>query len=71
MTDEEFETLNQDFVDFLNKIVMNYSVNYPVLAGMIMARMVSLAKIANSRDILLKMLPVMEKSLVESDDTYH
>lgn len=71
MSDEEFATLNQDFVDFLYKVAMNYTVSYQHLAAMIMARMVSLAKISNSEETLLLLLPVMEQSLKEQPHGYH
>jgi translation elongation factor EF-Ts len=67
MTETEFVTMNEDFIDFLNKIVRNYDVNYPQLAAMIMARMVSLAIISNSEDVLLKLLPEMEKNLNDNN----
>jgi len=38
---------------------------------MIMARMVSLAKISNSEETLLLLLPVMEQSLKEQPHGYH
>ena len=66
MTEEEFVTLNQDFIDFLYKVSRNYTVNYPTLAGIIMARMVSLAKIADAEEFLLDLLPAMEQTLLES-----
>jgi len=71
MSEEEFATLNQDFVDFLYKFSMNYTVSYQHLAAMIMARMVSLAKISNSEETLLLLLPVMEQSLKEQPHGYH
>jgi hypothetical protein len=63
MTDQEFATLNGDFDDFLHKIVMNYDVNYPALASMIMGKMVSLAQITQSENVLLHLLPHMENTL--------
>ena len=68
MTDEDFATLNGDFDDFLYKVVMNYDVNYPALAAIIMGRMVSLAKMSNSEDILLKIMPYMENTLKGAPD---
>lgn len=63
MTEEQINTLNEDFDDFLYKVVMNYDINYAALAGIIMARMVTLARVAQSEDILLLLLPHMENSL--------
>lgn len=63
MTEEDIATLNGDFDDFLYKVVMNYDINYPALAGVIMARMVTLAQISNSEDVLLLLLPHMENTL--------
>ncbi len=53
MTDEQLATVTGDFDDFLRKIVMNYDINYPALAGVIMARMVTLAQISQSENALL------------------
>lgn len=72
MTDNDFITLNEDFDDFLHKVVMNYDVNYSSLAGIIMARMVSLAKVSNNENTLLGLLPHMQESLNEkTDGTIH
>jgi len=68
MTAEEILTLNDDFDDFLRKVVMNYDVNYAALAGVIMARMVTLAQISNSEDVLLLLLPYMENTLKGAPD---
>jgi hypothetical protein len=68
MTEEDFATLNGDFDDFLYKVVMNYDVNYPALAAVIMGRMVSLAQISNMEDILLQILPHMENKLKGQTD---
>jgi hypothetical protein len=63
MTAEQIATLTGDFDDFLHKIVMNYDINYPALAGIIMARMVTLAQISQSENALLLLLPHMENTL--------
>ena len=63
MTEEDILTLNGDFDDFLHKVVMNYDVNYPALASVIMARMCSLAKISNNEETLLTLFPHMENIL--------
>jgi hypothetical protein len=72
MTDEQLATLTGDFDDFLRKIVMNYDINYPALAGVIMARMVTLAQISQSENALLLLLPHMENTLKgELNDRIH
>jgi hypothetical protein len=63
MTDEQIATLNGDFDDFLFKVVRNYDINYAALVGVIMARMVTLAKISESQDVLLLLLPHIENTL--------
>ena len=68
MTEQDIETLNGDFDDFLHKVVMNYDINYPALAAIIMARMVSLAKISECQNVLLYLLPHMENTLREQHD---
>jgi len=68
MTEQDIVTLNEDFDDFLYKIVMNYDVNYAALAGVIMARMVTLAKISECEDVLLLLLPHMENTLKGATD---
>lgn len=72
MTDDQIATLGQDFDDFLHKIVMNYDVNYPALASVILARMTSLAQITECQDVLLYLLPHMENKLKgDSNGRYH
>lgn len=65
--------ITEDFDDFLMKIVSNYKVTYPELAGIIMARMVSLAQNAGGEEVMLKLLPHMEKTLKQgmNTDGYH
>lgn len=63
MTEEQLATLTGDFDDFLRKIVMNYDINYPALASVIMARMVTLAQISQSENSLLLLLTHMENKL--------
>jgi hypothetical protein len=71
MNEEQFVTLNEDFIDFLQKVVRNYEVSFPQLAGIIMARMTSLAVISNSQSTMLELLPAMEKTLRDNNDTFH
>ena len=64
--------ITEDFDDFLMKIVSNYEVTYPELAGIIMARMVTLAQNSGGEYIMLKLLPHMEKTLKQGlDNGYH
>jgi hypothetical protein len=60
--------ITEDFDDFLMKIVLNYEVTYAELAGIIMARMVTLAQNSGGEEIMLKLLPHMENTLKGSQD---
>lgn len=69
MTNDEIITLGEDFDEFLMKVVINYSaVSYAELAAIIMARMVALSRQSNSEDIILRLLPVMEASIIAGMD---
>jgi len=70
--DSKILEITEDFDDFLMKIVLNYEVSYPSLAGIIMARMVDLAQKSDSQDVMLRLLPHMEKTLKQGlDNGYH
>ena len=73
MLDHRIVEITEDFDDFLIKIVLNYEVTYPELAGIIMARMVTLAQNSGGEDIMLRLLPHMEKTLKQgmNTDGYH
>ena len=73
MLDHRILEITEDFDDFLMKIVSNYEVSYPALAGIIMARMVALAQNAGGEEVMLKLLPHMEKTLKQgmNTDGYH
>jgi hypothetical protein len=72
MLDHKIVEITEDFDDFLMKIVSNYEVTYPALAGIIMARMVSLAQNSGGEEIMLKLLPHMEKTLKQGlNNGYH
>lgn len=72
MLNHKIVEITEDFDDFLMKIVSNYEVTYPALAGIIMARMVSLAQNSGGEEIMLKLLPHMEKTLKQGlDNGYH
>jgi hypothetical protein len=64
--------ITEDFDDFLMKVVLNYEVTYPELAGIIMARMVTLAQNSGGEDIMLRLLPHIEKTLKQGlENGYH
>ena len=63
MTQDEIDTLTQDYDDFLYKIALNYDVNYAALSVIIMSRMVSLAQICQQQNVLLHLLPHLENKL--------
>ena len=66
MTEQEIITLGEDFDDFLMKVILNYSsVSYPELAAIIMARMVALSQQAQCEDVILRLLPAMEESIIK------
>jgi hypothetical protein len=73
MLDHRILEITEDFDDFLMKIVSNYEVSYSALAGIIMARMVVLAQNAGGEEVMLKLLPHMEKTLKQgmNTDGYH
>ena len=69
MTNDEIITLGEDFDEFLMKVILNYSsVSYPELAAIIMARMVALSQQSNCEDVILRLLPVMEASIIKGMD---
>ena len=73
MIDQKLIDITEDFDDFLKKVVANYEVSYAGLVGIIMARMVVLAQVSGGEEIMLKMLPHMQKTLITGMDSsdYH
>jgi len=73
MIDQKLMDITEDFDDFLKKVVANYDVSYAGLVGIIMARMVTLAQISGGEEIMLKMLPHMQQTLITGMDSngYH
>jgi len=73
MIDQKLIDITEDFDDFLKKIVANYEVSYAGLVGIIMARMVTLAQISGSEEIMLKLIPHMQQTLITGMDSngYH
>jgi len=73
MIDQKLIDITDDFDDFLKKIVANYEVSYAGLAGIIMARMVVLAQVSGGEEIMLKLIPHMQQTLITGMDSngYH
>jgi hypothetical protein len=73
MIDQKLIDITDDFDDFLKKVVANYDVSYAGLAGVIMARMVTLAQISGGEEIMLKLIPHMQQTLITGMDSngYH
>jgi len=73
MIDQKLMDITEDFDDFLKKVVANYDVSYAGLVGIIMARMVVLAQVSGGEEIMLKMLPHMQQTLITGMDSngYH
>jgi hypothetical protein len=73
MIDQKLVDITDDFDDFLKKVVANYEVSYAGLVGIIMARMVTLAQISGGEEIMLKLIPHMQQTLITGMDSngYH
>jgi|APGre2960657404_1045060.scaffolds.fasta_scaffold221517_1 hypothetical protein len=73
MIDQKIIDITDDFDDFLKKVIANYEVSYAGLVGIIMARMVVLAQVSGGEEIMLKMIPHMQKTLITgmNSDGYH
>jgi len=73
MIDQKLMDITEDFDDFLKKVVANYDVSYAGLVGIIMARMVTLAQISGGEEIMLKLIPHMQQTLITGMDSngYH
>jgi len=73
MIDQKLMDITEDFDDFLKKVVANYDVSYAGLVGIIMARMVVLAQVSGGEEIMLKLIPHMQQTLITGMDSngYH
>lgn len=73
MIDQKLVDITDDFDDFLKKVVANYEVSYAGLVGIIMARMVVLAQVSGGEEIMLRLIPHMQQTLITGMDSngYH
>jgi hypothetical protein len=70
MKTEEIVTLNEDFDDFLYKVVKNYDIGFSEVAGVFMAKMVRLAIDSNNCDVLLMLMNCAEMTIREKDGNH-
>lgn len=73
MTDEQMVDFNENFIKFLFDSAIDYNMGFNEIAGIVLARMTSIAIHSNNTHQMLMLLPEMEKTLKNSiqNDTYH